>query len=210
MSLSNISSDSKVSNILRAIGIILLTISIFLIFAGLGWIAGFSADQNLLNYGMITIAPAFFLIFLSVLLGMNKGDKKRDVFTTIKCRNKNCNQKIIRDFKLYDYVFKELEEPCTKCNSKMIISEIASIPIKKVKDIPENVIKSKKSKPDKKEKNLKTITTLKCRNSDCDFKKDRDFQLNDYVFKIYNETCQKCGSRIYISEISHRDIKNSN
>ena len=90
------------------------------------------------------------------------------------------------------------------------ISEIASIPIKKVKDIPENVIKSKKSKPDKKEKNLKTITTLKCRNSDCDFKKDRDFQLNDYVFKIYNETCQKCGSRIYISEISHRDIKNSN
>ncbi|MHA1380308.1 MAG: hypothetical protein ACTSRG_18210 [Candidatus Helarchaeota archaeon] len=203
--------ESRTSSIFQTIGAVLLMIAIFLVFAGLGMIPGFPPDQDFLNYGMFLVVPAFFILLLSVFSGLNKDANNMEVFTTLQCKESSCKQIIIRDFKINDYVFKEVDEICPKCKSKMFISDISSIATKKIKERPEKSFKSKKPKIDKKEKNLKTITTLKCKNSGCDFLKTREFLINDYIFKTFNDQkCPKCGSSLYISEISHKNTeKNS-
>lgn len=197
---------SKGSNILQIISIILIIASSTLILSSLGLLPNFPKDKNFLNYGMFLLAPAFFILFLSILTGAGKGVKKFEVFTSIKCQDSSCKYVLIRDFKRNDFVFKQLEDLCPKCNSHIYIADISSIPTKKFKEIPEKALRSKKPKQDKKEKKLKTITTLKCDNSECNFIKTRNFEPNDYVFKkIDDKTCSKCGSVLYISKISHTD-----
>ena len=197
---------SKSSSIFQTIGIILFFISFFLILSGLGFMPNFPKDQNLLNYGMTLFAPAFFFLILSVLTVLGKEIKKSEVFTTIQCQNSSCKYVLIRDFKRNDFVFKELEDYCPKCSSPCYITEVSSIPIKNFKEKPIKGLRSKKPKVDKKERKFKTITTLKCENSECNFIKMRDFKLKDYVFKkIDDKTCFKCGSNLYISEISHKN-----
>ncbi|MHA1299118.1 MAG: hypothetical protein ACTSO9_06755 [Candidatus Helarchaeota archaeon] len=202
--------QSKIGSIFQTIGAILLFISFFLIFIGLGLIPGFSPDQNFLNYGMFLIAPAFFILFLSVLTSLNKDIKKFESFTTIKCENTSCKHTIVRDFKINDFIFKKLDKKCPKCQSNMYIVEISSFPVKKIKELPEKGINPKKPKISKKEKKLKTITTLKCKNIECDFKKTRNFKIYDYIFKSFSdESCPRCGSVLYISNISHKDPETS-
>ncbi len=200
---------SKSSSIFQAIGIVLLLISCFLIFSSLGLIPGFPSDQEFLNYGMFLLAPAFFLLFLSIMLGFNKGISKLEAFTLISCENSSCKHTIIRDFQKNDYVFKELEEKCSKCGSNSYIEKITLMPTKKVKETIEKGLRAKKPKMTKEEKKFKTVTTLKCENSECDFSKIRNFELNDYVFKTFDDmNCSKCGSTLYISEISHKKSEN--
>ncbi|NVM01109.1 MAG: hypothetical protein HWN67_02155 [Candidatus Helarchaeota archaeon] len=195
---------SKISSIFQALGTILFIISFFLILSALGLIPNFPKDQIFLTYGMILLGPAFLFLILSALTGVSREVKKLEQFTTIKCQNSSCKHVVIRDFNKKDFVFKELKESCIKCNSTMYITDISSIPIKKFKEEHKKEIRSKKPKLDKKEKKYKTITTFKCENSDCDFTKTRDFKLNDYIFeKIDDITCSKCGSTLFISEISH-------
>lgn len=195
---------SKSSSILQTLSTILFIVSFFLILSALGFIPNFPMDQNFLTIGMILLGPAFLLLILSVLTGVSKGVKKLEEFTTIKCQNFSCEHVIIRDFNKKDFVFKEQKESCPKCNSTMYIRDISSIPIKRIKEETKKVIRSKKPKLDKKEKNYKTITTFKCEKSDCEFIKTRDFKLYDYIFKKIDDiTCSKCGSTLYISEISH-------
>lgn len=196
--------QSKIGKVFQTFAMILVIIAFFLIIASLGLIPNFPKNQEFLNYGLILLAPAFLLLILSALTGLSKEIRKLEEFTTIKCQNSLCKHTIIRDFKKNDFVFKELKDSCPKCNSIMYITDISSIPIKKIKEEPIKDFRSKKPKLDKKEKKYKTITTLKCENSECDLIKTRDFKLNDYVFKkIDNITCSKCGSTLYISEISH-------
>ncbi|MFX1452309.1 MAG: hypothetical protein ACFFCM_15835 [Promethearchaeota archaeon] len=197
--------QSKISKIFQAIGMILVLIAFLLIFASLGFIPNFPLDQNFLNYGIFLLAPAFLFLILSFFTGFGKEDKKLEVFTTIKCQNSSCKHVIIRDFKKSDFVFKEFSEICPKCNSTLYISDISSIPVKKIKDEAKKDIRSKKPKPDKKEKDYVTKTTLKCENLECNFIKTRDFKLHDYIFKKFDDiACSKCGSVLYISEISHK------
>lgn len=195
---------SKSSSIFQALSTILFIVSFFLILSAFGLIPNFPMDQNFLTYGMILLAPAFLFLILSVLTGVSREVKKLEEFTTIKCQNSSCKYVLIRDFNKKDFVFKELKASCPKCNSTMYITDISSIPTKKIKEDTKKEFRSKKPKLDKKEKNYKTITTFKCENSDCDFIKTRNFEINDYIFKqIDDSTCSKCGSTLYISEISH-------
>ena len=47
---------------------------------------------------------------------------KVSVVTTLECQK--CNLKRVRDFQRNDYVFKD-DEPCTRCDGKMMITRIA-------------------------------------------------------------------------------------
>jgi len=91
--------QSKISKLFQAIGMILVVIAFFLIFASLGFIPNFPLDQNFLNYGIFLLAPAFLFLILSFLTRFGKEVKKLEVFTTLKCQNSSCNHIIIRDFK---------------------------------------------------------------------------------------------------------------
>lgn len=44
------------------------------------------------------------------------------MITTIRCRN--CGFKNVREFQRGDFIFKELDETCPKCNVKMVIASI--------------------------------------------------------------------------------------
>ena len=46
------------------------------------------------------------------------------VMTTIQCTNKSCDAKTIREFQRGDFVFKELDAPCPKCQGKQMITAI--------------------------------------------------------------------------------------
>jgi heme/copper-type cytochrome/quinol oxidase subunit 4 len=85
----------------------------------------FPKDDVLASYILLL---GFVGIFASVyvLLQMRKRVRRlsiesHPITTTIEC--KKCGFKSIREFKRGDYIFKE-EEPCQKCNEKMMITAI--------------------------------------------------------------------------------------
>jgi hypothetical protein len=53
-----------------------------------------------------------------------------EVITTLECPS--CNLKRVRDFQRGDYVFKD-DEPCTRCEGKMVITGIHRRPDEKSK-----------------------------------------------------------------------------
>ena len=86
--------DQVTAGILAVIGVIAMSLSVFLLFQ--------SRRQNA----------------AAVKIEIPK------VMTTIGCTNSGCNNKTVREFQRGDYVFKELSEACTKCGGHQMITAI--------------------------------------------------------------------------------------
>jgi len=56
------------------------------------------------------------------VLRLTEGIAMQPIITTIQCSK--CGFKNIRDFQRGDYIFKETDQQCPKCNEKMSIASI--------------------------------------------------------------------------------------
>jgi hypothetical protein len=72
--------------------------------------------------GVAGFAAMGFMFFRTRAIVKSKLDvPKVDVLTTLECQK--CDEKVVREFKRGDYVFKD-EAPCTKCDGRMIITRV--------------------------------------------------------------------------------------
>lgn len=76
----------------------------------------------LAGIGLIALAIAGFLIHQSRKQAAEVKLEIPKVMTIIECQNKGCNNKTIREFQRGDYVFKELDVTCPKCNGRQMIT----------------------------------------------------------------------------------------
>ena len=86
--------DQLTAGILAAIGLIAMTMSVFLLY---------QSRAHTANMKKIEVPK---------------------VMTAIECQNKSCDSKTTREFQRGDYVYKELDVACAKCSGKQMITAI--------------------------------------------------------------------------------------
>jgi hypothetical protein len=124
----NSSQSKTISNYLTFIVLIVVVIAVTALFLAVG--AYFTNQENLMTpvflglIGFIALALSFFILYQS---RRQTGEMKIEipkVMTTIECKSQSCKNKTTREFQRGDFVFKEVDTPCQKCNSKQIITAI--------------------------------------------------------------------------------------
>ncbi len=119
--------SNKISNYLMLTVLIVVALAVVaLLLAVQTFIWGGQDSQLaaiiLAGIGLIALAIAGFLIHQSRKQAAEVKLEIPKVMSIIECQNKECSNKTIREFQRGDYVFKNLDVPCPKCNSKQMIT----------------------------------------------------------------------------------------
>jgi len=106
--------------------LIVIVISIGALFlAGNAYITGDQLTAGFLALiGLIAMTLSVFILFQSRRQGVEMKIEAPKVMTTIECTNKTCSSKSVREYQRGDYVFKELDVACEKCQGKQMITAI--------------------------------------------------------------------------------------
>ena len=110
----------KISPFLLVIVMITLVLALAFIYIGLQAYLGDKFEDGSLNLtlGMALLAISTYLLFQTKRRPLKKGLEIQPLNTTVLCQK--CGFKNVRGFQRGDYVFKQMEEPCPKCNEKTL------------------------------------------------------------------------------------------
>jgi|SRR3990170_9106740 len=111
---------NKISPFLLVIVMITLVLALAFIYMGLQAYLGDKFEDGSLNLtlGMALLAISTYLLFQTKRRPLKKGLEIQPLNTTVLCQK--CGFKNVREFQRGDYVFKEMDEPCPKCNEKTL------------------------------------------------------------------------------------------
>jgi hypothetical protein len=128
----NTSASNKIGNYLNFIVLIVMVLALAAIFIAVTTLL--STDQITANdlttagilgaIGLIAMSLSVFLLYQSRRQSAQVKIDIPKVMTTVECQNKGCSNKTVREFQRGDYVFKEVDTPCTKCGAKQMITAI--------------------------------------------------------------------------------------
>ncbi len=121
------SANKKISSYLTMIVLVVMALSVVAIFIAFETyvVEGDQLAAMILGgIGVIAMAMSLFLLYQSRRQSAQVKIEIPKVMTTIECQNKDCNYKTVREFQRGDYVFKDLDVPCQKCNGKQMITAI--------------------------------------------------------------------------------------
>ncbi|MGD0160003.1 MAG: hypothetical protein ABSB89_06870 [Candidatus Bathyarchaeia archaeon] len=126
---------NRVSSFVLIVVFLTLALSLVALIFGATVLAGYvnigsdlTSAYILLALGILGIAISGYVVVEARRRLMKLKVAVSPVMTTLEC--KKCGVKNTREFKRGDYIFKETEDPCQKCNDKMLITAI----YKEVKD----------------------------------------------------------------------------
>ncbi|MDR0372667.1 MAG: hypothetical protein LBI79_03785 [Nitrososphaerota archaeon] len=123
------SANNKVSNYLMLIVLIVMALAVVALFLAFETFL-FGDQENqlaaliLAGIGIIALAISVFLLYQSRRQTAEMKIEIPKVMTTIECQNKECKNKIIREFQRGDYVFKYSDTTCPKCGGKQMITAV--------------------------------------------------------------------------------------
>jgi hypothetical protein len=115
----------KISTYLTIIIVIVLALSIIALLIAGG--VYFTTPSNWVVavlfafIGLIALTMSLFTLYQSQRQAKEMKIETPKVMTIVGCVNQSCDNKTSREFQRGDYVYKELEAPCTKCQSKQMI-----------------------------------------------------------------------------------------
>jgi DNA integrity scanning protein DisA with diadenylate cyclase activity len=111
---------NKISPFLLVIVMITLVLALAFIYMGLQAYLGDKFEDGSLNLtlGMALLAISTYLLFQTKRRPLKKGLEIQPLNTTVLCQK--CGFKNVREFQRGDYVFKQMEDPCPKCNEKTL------------------------------------------------------------------------------------------
>jgi len=134
----SVSQERKISPIFLAIVLVVLLLSLLAIYQGIeAYMNNDLSSGNLfITMGITTLALLTYMVFQTRrrVLRLTAGMPMQPLITTIECPK--CGMKNIRDFQRGDYIFKETEQQCPKCNEKMNIASIYREVKEKRKEAP--------------------------------------------------------------------------
>jgi hypothetical protein len=122
--------SKKISTYLAVIVLIVMALAVTALFiAAYTYINAATAEDKITAaafgvIGLVALAMSVFTLFQSRRQVEQMKIDAPKVMTTIECQNKGCNQKTVREFQRGDYVYKELDVPCTKCGGKQMVTAI--------------------------------------------------------------------------------------
>jgi hypothetical protein len=110
----------KISPFLLAIVMITLVLALAFIYMGFqAYLGDRSGDGSLnLAFGMALLAISTYLLFQTKKRPLKQGFEIQPLNTTVLCQK--CGFKNMREFQRGDYVFKQMDDPCPKCNEKTL------------------------------------------------------------------------------------------
>jgi len=117
------SSEVKISTIFLIIVFLTLILSLIAIYMSIWqFITGYEVEAlSWLLIGFIGLSVSTYMLY-QTRRRIRISIKPQSVVTTLICGK--CGFKNLREFKRGDYVFKETDETCPKCNEKMYIAAI--------------------------------------------------------------------------------------
>ena len=120
------SASKKISTYLTIIVLIVMALAITaLVISVETYLVGDQLAAGVLaGIGVLALAMSMGLLLQSKRQSAEVKIEAPKVMTTIGCTSKDCNIKSSREFQRGDYVYKELDTPCTKCNGKQMITAI--------------------------------------------------------------------------------------
>jgi len=121
----SVSQERKISPIFLAIVVVVLLLSVIAIYWGVDAYMNNDPSGNLfLTMGITTLALLTYMVFQTRrrVLRLTAAMSMQPINTTLQCPK--CGLKNIRDFQRGDYIFKETDQQCPKCNEKLSISAI--------------------------------------------------------------------------------------
>jgi len=133
----SVSQERKISPIFLVIVLVVLALSLIAIYQGIEAYMNGDASGNLfITMGITTLALLTYMVFQSRrrVLRLAGGMPMQPITTTMQCSK--CGFKNVRDFQRGDYIFKETEQQCPKCNEKMSIAAIYREVKEKRKEAP--------------------------------------------------------------------------
>jgi hypothetical protein len=102
--------------------IVMITLVLALAFIYMGFTefirGGFDNGSLNLTLGVAILAISTYLLFQTKRRPIKLGLEIQPVNTTVQCQK--CGFKNVREFQRGDYVFKQMDEPCPKCNEKTL------------------------------------------------------------------------------------------
>jgi len=132
-----VSQERKISPIFLAIVLVVLALSLIAIYQGIEAYWNNDPSGNLfITMGVTTLALLAYMIFQTRrrVLRLTGVMPMQPITTTVQCSK--CGFKNVRDFQRGDYIFKETDQPCPKCNEKMSIAAIYREVKEKKKEAP--------------------------------------------------------------------------
>ncbi len=120
------SAGNKISSYLMMIVLVVLALSLVALFVAVQtYIDGDQLTALIFaGIGSISLAMCLFLLYQSRKQAAQVKIDIPKVMTTIECQSKECASKTVREFQRGDYVFKDLDEACSKCGGKQMITAI--------------------------------------------------------------------------------------
>ena len=118
------SSQVKISTaflIIIFLTLILSFVAIFIAISAVIWESDYTSALSWLLIGFIGLSLATYMLY-QTRRRIRISIKPQVVMTTLLCEK--CGFKNLREFKRGDYVFKETDEKCPKCNENMYIAAI--------------------------------------------------------------------------------------
>ena len=118
------SSQVKISTaflIIIFLTLMLSFVAIFIAISAVIWESDYTSALSWLLIGFIGLSLATYMLY-QTRRRIRISIKPQVVMTTLLCEK--CGFKNLREFKRGDYVFKETDEKCPKCNENMYIAAI--------------------------------------------------------------------------------------
>ena len=118
------SSQVKISTaflIIIFLTLILSFVAIYISISAVIWESDYTGALSWLLIGFIGLSLATYMLY-QTRRRIRISIKPQPVMTTLICEK--CGFKNLREFKRGDYVFKETDEKCPKCNENMYIAAI--------------------------------------------------------------------------------------
>lgn len=116
----NANATKRISPFLLLIVMITLVLAFAFIYMGFTQFIGDDFNNGSLNLtlGVAILAISTYLLFQTKRRPMKRGIETQPLNTTLLCQK--CGFKNVREFQRDDYVFKQMDEPCPKCNEKTL------------------------------------------------------------------------------------------
>lgn len=120
---ANSTANNKISTFVLAAIYVTLILSVLAIVVALGALSEGSTEAAiyLLAVGFIALGLSGYYLFISRKHVANLKTENPQILTTIECEK--CKEKVTREFKRGDFVFKEMEK-CPKCDGMGMIVAI--------------------------------------------------------------------------------------
>ena len=114
----NGNATKKISPLLLVVVVITLVLALAFIYMGFTEFISNQVDNGSLNLtlGLAILAISTYMLFQTKRRPMKRGPEIQPLNTTVLCQK--CGYKNIREFQRGDYILKQLDQPCPKCNEK--------------------------------------------------------------------------------------------